>query len=352
MEASKLSQDIHNLHKKLDFAMRRPAFLQTEAVRDFLQKVEQGCFTLTEVKCLCGAQSDVRIASYDRYGIPLTTVLCINCGLMRSNPYYNEASLLRFYRDYYRNIYTGWQGDKAVEYIFEHEYKVGEHVHSLLRECNLPVPRLIYDIGCGAGGTLSYFVEQGAHAVGCDFDERYISYGLARGLDTRLGSTESLPNEKADLIILNHCLEHMLNPIDFLKQVQNYLSDSGVMFVSVPGIFSIHETYGDISLFLQNAHVWHFCLATLDFVVSKAGYKKVWGNEDISALYVRGGEPLVDTGTAEEVLRYLFWVERRGRILRYKQWALRYLKYYGRNSLGGIPYKLYRFVKGWRPRNE
>ena len=292
MAVPKLSWDTSGLRKKLDFAMARPAFLQSEAVRNFLQEIEQGMVTLTEVNCLCDARSDVPIASYDRYGIPLTTVLCTNCGLIRSNPYYDEASLMRFYRDYYRSIYTGWKGDKAVEYIFDYEYRLGERVHSLLTECSSPIPKLVYDIGCGAGGTLSYFAEQGARVVGCDFDERYISYGLARGLDIRLGSVESLPNEKADLIILNHCLEHMLAPINFLKQVRECLSDNGIIFVSVPGVFRIHATYGDISSFLQNAHVWHFSLATLDFVMSKAGYKRVWGNEDISALYVRGGNHL------------------------------------------------------------
>lgn len=292
MAVPKLSWDTSGLCKRLDFAMARPAFLQSEAVTDFLREIEQGLFTLREVKCLCDAQSDVRIASYDRYGIPLITVLCTNCGLMRSNPYYDEASLLRFYRDYYRSIYTGWKGDKAVEYIFEYEHRIGERVHSLLRERNLPMPTLVYDIGCGTGGTLSYFAEQGANVIGCDFDERYISYGLARGLDIRLGGIESLPNEKADLVVLNHCLEHMLTPIDFLEQAKNYLSVNGAIFVSVPGVFTIHTTYGDISSFLQNAHVWHFCLKTLDFVMSQAGYKRVWGNEDISALYVRGGNHL------------------------------------------------------------
>lgn len=352
MEVSQHSWDSSGLRKKIDFAMKRPAFLQSESVRMFLREVEEGRFTLTEVKCLCGDLSDVPIASYDRYGIPLKTVLCTNCGLMRSNPYYDEASLQRFYRNYYRSIYTSWKGDKAVEYTFEQEYRVGERVYHLLRECNLPVPRLVYDIGCGAGGTLSYFAEQGARAIGCDFDERYISYGLARALDIRLGAIQSLPDEKADLIILNHSLEHMLNPIDFLEQTKDYLLRDGMIFVSVPGIFMIHTTYGDISSFLQNAHVWHFCLATLDLVMNRAGYKRVCGNEDISAIYSRGREILIESNIAQKVMRYLIWAERRGRILRYKQWALRYLKYCGCNSFRGILYKLYSFVKSRRNHND
>lgn len=340
------------LRKRIDLAMFRPAFLQSEAVRAFLQELDQGYFATAEVKCLCGAENDVAIASYDRYGIPLTTVLCIHCGLIRSNPYYDKPSLLRFYRDHYRNIYSGWKGDKAVENIFQYECKIGERIVSFLKECQLPMPRLVYDIGCGAGGTVCYFAEQGIRSIGCDFDEQYIRYGLDRGLDIRFGGCESLPREEADMIVLNHCLEHMLDPVEFLGQIRNYLSDSGVIFVAVPGVFQIHATYGDISSFLQNAHVWHFCLASLDFVMSKARYKRIWGSEEICALYGKGGEPLpVDAGLASMVMNYLLWTERRGRLGRYKQWALRYLKYYGRTAFGGVPYKIYRLAKMGLRRN-
>jgi SAM-dependent methyltransferase len=267
---------------------------------------------------------------------------------MRSNPYYDEPSLERFYTEYYRSIYSGWKGDKAPEYIFEHEYRVGERIATFLQANNLPVPQLIYDIGCGAGGTVAYFKEQGSRSVGCDFDGQYISYGCNIGLDLRLGSYEALPNEPADLIVLNHCIEHLPNPIDFLSCASKRLSHNGLIYVSVPGIFHIHATYGDVSLFLQNAHVWHFCLRTLDFTCGLAGYKRVWGNEEICALYRRWGHVGVeaDSHLAEEIMHYLLWTERKGRLLRYRRKLLDYLRYYARNSLWGVPYRLYRYVRG------
>ena len=96
----------------------------------------------------------------------------------------------------------------------------------------------------------------------------------------------------ADVIILNHTLEHLRNPRLELSKIRELLSPHGVLYIALPGIFSIHNTYGGRLErgYLQNAHVWHFTLKTLNRLLADAGFKLKYGDEKIVAVYQKGAE--------------------------------------------------------------
>lgn len=48
-------------------------------------------------------------------------------------------------------------------------------------------------------------------------------------------------NEKYDVIILSHVLEHVSNPIEILKKVKLWLKEDGVVLAAVPNSNSIHR---------------------------------------------------------------------------------------------------------------
>lgn len=89
----------------------------------------------------------------------------------------------------------------------------------------------------------------------------------------------------ANVVILSHVLEHLSNPLNSINAISKLLAEDGYLYVEVPGIFKIHSTYGDVLLFLQNAHLYHFTLNTLSFLMAQAGFKLIDGNERISALF-------------------------------------------------------------------
>ena len=56
-------------------------------------------FTLVPISCPCqksGAKNDVVISEIDRYGLPLQSVLCNDCGTVRIDPYLDRDSLSDF----------------------------------------------------------------------------------------------------------------------------------------------------------------------------------------------------------------------------------------------------------------
>src|SRR4051812_43923783 len=79
---------------------RRPFI---EAVRKKLLEEE---YRLIHYECPCGSDAhDLLVAQVDRYGLPLDTVLCAECGTLRTDPYLDPASLTDFYVHFYQQMY-------------------------------------------------------------------------------------------------------------------------------------------------------------------------------------------------------------------------------------------------------
>ena len=294
---------------------------QEKALSNLNTKLQTGEYQTTPLPCLCGSNDDILIASKDRYGLSLDTSLCMNCGLMRSDPYLDEKTLSLFYRDDYRDIYIPAIVEKRreVNLIFRDEYIAGQSIKNFIGD--MSHCKTIFEIGCGAGGTLAFFNSLGMTTVGCDYGRAYVEFGLEQGLDIRLGGISQLlelqkGGIRADIVILHHVLEHFRDPVAEINKIAALLSEKGHLFIALPGIFSMRKYYGSLLPFLQNAHVWHFCLKSLDFLMEACGFRQRIGSELIYALYYKIQEddlkkdwrPRHNVGN--DILKYLTNIEK------------------------------------------
>lgn len=297
---------------------------QLQARARVLAKIEDGTYRLESAPCFCGAPSggdlpagsDLEIAGRDRYGLPVRTVLCQACGLLRSDPRMDADSTARFYQDDYRDLYTG-AGNAAP--LFESQVARGRGLVALLAKL-LPSIETVYEVGCGAGGLLVPFQEIGKRVRGVDLGDEYLEVGRAHGLALVHGNADDLlreAGEPADLVLLMHVLEHYLDLRASIEQTMRLVRPGGILLVEVPGIASIGTGYrGDLLSYLQNAHNFHFTAATLEFVLTRCGLDVLACTESAVALCQRpeaGGPRAVRPapGTAASVLRMLGEFERR-----------------------------------------
>jgi SAM-dependent methyltransferase len=219
---------------------------------------------------LFGPEPEVTIAEVDRYGIPIRTVLGTSSGLMRSDPYYGEHYLARFYSQHYRNLYRPVRF--SLSWFLSEQIRSGQRILER-HQPNLPKHARILDVGCGMGGMLIPFRLAGHEVAGCDYGSEYISHGQKLGLDLRQGGPDVFEDvERFDLILLSHVLEHTTDPVAFLAQIASLLKPDGICHIEVPGLLNLDQWYkGDILIFLQNAHRWHFTAGTLEAVVHRSG---------------------------------------------------------------------------------
>jgi SAM-dependent methyltransferase len=285
---------------------------QRSALRAFQSKLVTHTYTQEFARCLCGAETGLHIASYDRYGLAVPTELCLNCGTMWTSSRLDGPSLTAFYTEDYRPIYVG--DAQAPDIFFREQVDHGDLVARFV-ESHLPPhseARVVFDVGCGAGGMLLPFRQAGWRVYGCDVGEGYLARGRAAGLTLEHGDAATLaPYGPANLIILSHVLEHLSNPLQSLAQMHELLVDDGYLYIELPGIFHIHRAYGDTRRYFQNAHLYHFTLDTIAALLARAGFQFVAGDERIWALFKKDRQPSYQPppDIARQVRNYLCWVE-------------------------------------------
>lgn len=224
----------------------------------------------------------ITLGRIDRHNLPLTTVICLECGSPRSKEVLRSESLENFYGNNYRRLYHTSNGPD--DDFFRDQFTRGLRLAKIV-EPFLESRARVLEIGCGAGGIVSAFLDRGYQPTGIDFDVDYLEFGRSRGLDLRNTALEKW-DEKVDAIVLSHVLEHLTHPSEFLRSVGANLKENGILIVEVPNIFSLWRTYGgSLRTYLQYAHVFHFDRWSLRQVTQASGFKCMYSDSLTIGVY-------------------------------------------------------------------
>src|SRR3989344_1028799 len=280
---------------------------QREAINNLSLKIKTGVYILKNLDCLCNSVSGYTIAEKDRYGLDFSTLLCSCCGLMRTTPFFTFDSIIQYYNQDYRLIFTS--SKKGIEKHFQNQFRRGlemnQYIHDQIKiDSNFRV----YDVGCATGGTLAAFKNSGAMVKGIEPNEMYAQFARCKGIDVVSNPNVFYTSEtKADLIILSHVLEHLINPVVELKRIRMLLKETGKLYVETPGIFNTHNSYSNFSFSLQHAHAWYFTLESLRNLVEPIGFKFLDGNENIVSFFesTTPSTVKINTNLPEQILKYL-----------------------------------------------
>ncbi|MDR3705527.1 MAG: class I SAM-dependent methyltransferase [Paludibacteraceae bacterium] len=242
--------------------------------------IDEGILQLHPNDCLCGnphRENDIVVAEKDRYGLPISQILCCNCGLIRSGVTFDEESNAEFYKTYYRPIYSS---EKPTDDFFNQQIKTGHQFIKFIKQ-NIPFDNIdhLAEIGCGAGGILMPFKAEGKRVDGYDYGQEYLKYGIAKGLNLHCGGYEQIEDASLDLIILSHVMEHFLDPIDEMTQIVKKIKAGKYLLVEVPGVFWISEGYFNPIWYFQNAHVFNYYSDYLSVFFKSLGLKVLYGDE-------------------------------------------------------------------------
>ncbi len=131
----------------------------------------------------------------------------------------------------------------------------------------------ILEIGVGAGQSIIWFEEEGFDVYGIEPDGRnvnMINKKLKRGTVIE-ASVEDFSSEKVyDVVWMSHVLEHLIEPIDFLKKIKNNLTKNSILFIEVPNCEHQPTLKSSIE---GNPHLFHFTKESLSKMVENIGYQ-------------------------------------------------------------------------------
>lgn len=176
----------------------------------------------------------VNAAIITRYSV------CQNCNVIFQNPRMSDEELKKFYEEgYYRQLInmTGEEKDNDEMYRAKFDSKI-------INE-NLGDVESHLDIGASRG----YFLDKvGAKLkVGVESDTKNVTVS---GIEV-YSQTRKVPQKSFELVSAIHTLEHVSDPVSFLREMIKKVSKDGHLIIEVP-------TWKSLGGPLRLPHLFHF----------------------------------------------------------------------------------------------
>ena len=200
---------------------------------------------------------------------------CTGCGLGRTDPPPLEA-----------NGHERFAGDRAH---FEQALaapkdrwwrRFNEAPLEFLASSGAGPGRRLLDVGANVGYLVASASRRGYRARGIDGSPAAAAAGRAAlGVEISCERLEALAREPVgeDVVVFNHILEHLPDPVATLARARGWLVPGGVILVGVPNFASpIARAFGACwEGLVPSQHIWHFTPAALAAVVRMAGFTAI-----------------------------------------------------------------------------
>lgn len=203
-------------------------------------------------KCVCGHERGRPFAQHD-----VAVVQCGACGVIRQDLAMTEVELAAWYRGHYlQQVYS---------HTFEHDVAVAK---KRLDEYALTPGARLLDVGCGNGAFVTTARSRGFDAWGQDLSESSASEFVYTG------TLESVafPSNSFDVVTVHDVLEHLPDPLAFLREIRRILKRPGKLIIDFP---RFHHPEGRHH-WKQVEHLWMLTEEQLVELVKACGFH-VWG---------------------------------------------------------------------------
>lgn len=246
------------------------------------------------------------------YGVPgiWSIVRCKSkdCGLAWLSPEPEKEKIKDFYINYYTHEINR---DKKIKFknVFERFlYRILRIIYSLFRRVlfinhdrkNFEYMFLrnkkgkVLEIGCGNGERLYKLKNIGFEVEGLEIDQKAIDIAEQKyGFKIFRGDIRELnfPSQSFDFIIMNHVLEHVFDPVSFLRECGRIVKKGGKIILTTPNFDSYtHKFFKEYWRGLEPPrHLYLYSIKSLEVLCKRAGLvkNKIWTSTAKTEFIVR-----------------------------------------------------------------
>lgn len=198
-------------------------------------------------------------------------IQCDNCGLVTRSP-----SLFSPEFDHSAKVSVRQDSDfigGATEHIASHIKDRLSYAGGVVEE------KTMLDIGCGSGALLVYAKANGWTVYGTEREKSSIEKLAGYNIPCFAGELNEPEFQKLkfDFVHMNHVLEHVIDPVEVVRNIQGLLKKGGISIIEVPNEFSAATQLLRRSLGLDGSsrttyfqHEWFFTPKTLLDVCNRA----------------------------------------------------------------------------------
>jgi len=221
--------------------------------------------------------SDQRQFPFRLHG-PYRVARCMACGLHYLYPRFSESVIQRVYRQssYYEGGACGYADAsyRAQEPSLRATFK--RLFHNLAKR-GLTGGDLL-EVGCGYGYLLDEARLFFDRRVGTEFSPEAAEIARATGADAFLGGIEQVPPEtKFECVLATQVIEHIYDPVVFVKRLANHTKPGGHIVLATPDIGGMLTKFMGRRWpsFKAPEHVVYFDFQTLSSLMHRAGLNAV-----------------------------------------------------------------------------
>jgi hypothetical protein len=205
--------------------------------------------------------------------VAITYKICNFCSLVFQSPQMDASNTDLFYEKWYRLYNQGNEmpNDLEIDYQTRRAEFLANRVKEFINKYSQQVNCL--DIGCSSGlllETIKHKYPRINKLFGVEPGDAYRDFAKTKGIIvySSIDDLSKNESEKIEFITMSHVLEHISNPVDFLKFIRKQIiSDNGTMMIEVPNFYGAHA--------YEFSHNVCFTSKTLEDTIRLAGFEIV-----------------------------------------------------------------------------
>lgn len=220
---------------------------------------------------LCASKENTLVQSGVRYDPVREVRQCRRCRLFFLWPVQAAMELNTYYTDGYRREYESPpRREQYRQDLDEARIRVRRILHLVNSGTRL------LEIGSGSGAFLDSIRPYVSQVVGIEPDVNYRqSICSELQIDVR-SSLDQCDGQPFDVVTVFHVLEHITEPVVFLRSIHRVMADEGVLLLEVPNVddalVSVYRIPAYMGFYFQKAHLYYFSSATLLEALKQAGF--------------------------------------------------------------------------------
>lgn len=222
---------------------------------------------------LCGNRKYETVSDTLRYGEKKSVKKCLACELVFIDPPMTKGEEERFYQEEYGKIFAK-EKDTTPEKLFNARYPEAVAYYELVKSYISKQDKCL-ELGCASGYFLNYIKDKVSAITGYEPFIEFKRFCSSLGINM-VEDLEECADGSFDKIFMFFLLEHLNDPVPYMKNLERVLKPGGAILAVVPNVedvlLSIYNIPKLREFYFTVAHPFYYSKKTLAAMFDKAGF--------------------------------------------------------------------------------